>query len=76
MIRAAEQIPTKRNGNAFLEAEERVCALERAFASGISFCSGVSAGAAVPVSVCAAGVLNCRLKLHHYSFFILWMQKI
>ena len=36
MIRAAEQIPTKRNGNAFLEAEERVCALERAFASGIS----------------------------------------
>ena len=21
-------------------------------------------------------ILNCRLKLHHYSFFILWMQKI
>ena len=58
MIRAAEQIPTKRNGNAFLEAEERVCALERAFASGISFCSGVSAGAAVPVSVCAASACD------------------
>ena len=58
MIRVAEQIPTKRNGNAFLEAEERVCALERAFASGISFCSGVSAGAAVPVSVCAAGACD------------------